>query len=73
MNDRCRGLFGRIRCNFEARYDEKPTTPEHILAMGQAYPLHDMKLGTTDTYVCDVCTACGEVRNRPTPSMEPKT
>lgn len=62
----CIGWFGP-RCNFEPRYDEGApaaglkyegsTTAEGVARVLQA--------ARPVTYVCDVCTRCGEVSARP--------
>ncbi len=65
--DKCKNSWGQWRCNFEPRYDEG-TPPTEALkveggsAEGVARILREMR---PVTYVCDVCTACGEARNRP--------
>jgi len=63
--DKCRTIFGGWRCNFEPRYDlaephgvnyEGSTTSEGLARIINA--------SRAETYVCDVCTACGETRQR---------
>lgn len=65
MDEKCKGFFGRARCNFEARFDDLPPTPELVRASGDAWPLMNVKLRGADVYVRDICTACGETRERP--------
>lgn len=64
MDDKCRGLFGRIRCNFEARYEAIPMTDAQAKVIADTAPF-ELSLDFGKRYVCDVCTACGEQRPRP--------
>jgi hypothetical protein len=65
MNDLCRGLFGRIRCNFEPRYDQEAIPAESVAAIARTGPfISDFSLTGATRYVCDVCTACGDRRLR---------
>lgn len=68
MSDKCRGWFGRIRCNFEPRYDGGDVDPNVIEALGVLIAtLPNFTATGKSTYVCDVCTACGEQRTRSKP------
>lgn len=57
-----RGIFGQLRCRFEARYDS--TMPDHVTAVrGTNNP--DMIEAVKDRrYVRDVCVACGKTIER---------
>lgn len=68
MTDKCKGFMGRIRCNFQPRYDEVPASAELVTALARMPGITNLNVPATDRYVCDVCTACGETRARPWPS-----
>jgi len=65
MSDKCRGFFGQIRCHFEARYDQVDPNPDVVKAMATIPGLETIRINIPERYVCDVCTACGEQRGRP--------
>ena len=72
MSDKCKGLLGRMRCNFVPRYDNIGPSAAVMEAMAKiAATGLTADVDGEQRYVCDVCTACGEQVQRPWPA-EPR-